>query len=81
MANMNALISKSVSADRQGAALGINSSLLALAQGVIPIVAGVGSGIVGLSLPFVGGAALMVAAWTMLFTVRRLKITTDSLAN
>lgn len=81
MANMNALISKSVSGDRQGAALGINSSLIALAQGVIPIVAGIGSGFVGLNLPFVGGAVLMVAAWTMLFTVRRNKTTIDSRAN
>jgi MFS transporter, DHA1 family, tetracycline resistance protein len=71
MANLGALVSKSVSAEKQGAALGINGSLQALAAGVIPLVAGVGSGIVGLQLPFIAGAFLVVLAWSALFIMRR----------
>lgn len=66
-ANMTALVSKSVSAERQGAALGINSSLLAFSQGVVPVVAGVGAGVIGLSAPFFTAAILMLIAWAMLF--------------
>jgi DHA1 family tetracycline resistance protein-like MFS transporter len=67
MVNMQSLISKSVSADKQGAALGINASLLALSQGVIPLVAGFGSGVIGLQSPFILGAILVVFAWYVLF--------------
>lgn len=67
MANMMALISKSVSAERQGAALGINGSLLAFAQGVIPLVAGLGSGFLGLNTPFIVGAMLIFFGWLTLF--------------
>lgn len=73
MANMQALISKSVSSEKQGAALGINGSLMALSQGVIPLVAGVGSGVIGLQAPFIVGGLLIAAAWYVLFVgmVRR----------
>ena len=57
-ASVSALISKSVSEDKQGAALGINGSLMALAQGVVPLVAGVGTGVIGLTSPFIAGAVL-----------------------
>lgn len=67
MANMGALISKSVSATKQGAALGINSSLMALSQGTIPLLAGFGSGVVGIKGPFLAGALLVAVAWLMLF--------------
>lgn len=67
IANMGALISKSVSADKQGAALGINGSLMALSQGVMPIIAGAGSGVAGLHAPFIAGAILVFAAWANLF--------------
>jgi MFS transporter, DHA1 family, tetracycline resistance protein len=67
MANIPALVSKSVSPKRQGAALGINGSLLALAQGIIPLIAGVGSGIIGVQLPFIAGGILIFAAWSVLF--------------
>jgi DHA1 family tetracycline resistance protein-like MFS transporter len=66
-ANITALISKSVSPEKQGAALGINGSLLALSQGAIPLLAGVGSGIVGLFAPFIAGGILMLLSWCVLF--------------
>lgn len=65
-ANMGSLISKSVSAGKQGAALGINGSLMALAQGVIPLVAGVGSGALSLNMPFLTGGTLIFIAWYIL---------------
>lgn len=65
-ANMGSLISKSVSAGKQGAALGINGSLMALAQGVIPLVAGVGSGVLSLNMPFLTGGTLIFVAWYIL---------------
>jgi len=71
MANLPSLVSKSVSPEKQGAALGINTSLMALAQGVIPLVAGVGSGIIGVRLPFLAGAVLVAASWSVLFLLRR----------
>lgn len=67
MANMSALVSKSVSPEKQGAALGINGSLMALAQGIIPLFAGIVSGVLGLTIPFILGSMLMVWAWLNLF--------------
>ncbi|HRH24547.1 MAG TPA: MFS transporter [Candidatus Paceibacterota bacterium] len=67
MANMTALVSKSVSPQKQGAALGINSSLIALAQGVVPLIAGGGAGIIGVHAPFVAAALFMIGAWWILF--------------
>ena len=66
MATMTALVSKSVSADKQGAALGINGSLGALAQGTVPLLAGFGSGFFGISAPFLCGAVLVLSAWGIL---------------
>ena len=63
---MTALISKSVSADKQGAALGINSSLGALSNGLIPLLAGFGSGFFGISAPFFVGGLLVAVAWGMM---------------
>jgi DHA1 family tetracycline resistance protein-like MFS transporter len=71
MANMTALVSKSVSAEKQGAALGINSSLMALAQGLVPLAAGIGSATFGIHMPFLTGGALMLAAWFALFVFFR----------
>ena len=68
MANITALISKSVSPQKQGAALGINGSLTAFSQGLIPLLAGIGSGFFGLSLPFIVGAMFSLSAWAVLFT-------------
>ena len=66
-ANMSALVSRSVSSGRQGAALGINASLLAFAQGVAPLVAGIGSGFIAIEAPFIAGALLVLCAWGLLF--------------
>lgn len=71
MANLSALISKGVSPKRQGAALGINSSLMALSQGVIPLAAGFGSGLFGITLPFIIGSLFVFAAWANLFILKK----------
>ena len=71
IANMQALVSKSVSAHKQGAALGINSSLIAFSQGVIPLIAGFGSGLFGVRLPFIAGGTLIAASWLVLFVWMR----------
>jgi MFS family permease len=60
-----------VSADKQGAALGINGSLMALAQGVIPIIAGIGTGFLGLKLPFITAAVFIMSAWLVLRSTRK----------
>ncbi len=71
MANLTSLVSKSVSAERQGAALGINGSLMALAQGVVPLIAGIGTGLVGIATPLIVGGLLVLVAWTVLFIFPR----------
>jgi DHA1 family tetracycline resistance protein-like MFS transporter len=70
-ANISSLVSKSVSPDKQGAALGINGSLMALAQGIIPLIAGVGTGVIGLTSPFVAGGLVIMLAWVILWNARR----------
>ncbi len=72
-ANISSLVSKSVSSDKQGAALGINGSLMALAQSIVPLIAGIGTGITGLTLPFVTGAFIIVIAWHLLRTSKRIR--------
>ena len=71
MANLNSLVSKSVSADKQGAALGINGSLLAFSQGVVPLFAGVASAAFGVAVPFIFGALFVFGAWANLFFFSR----------
>ena len=66
MANMVALVSRGVSPEKQGAALGINGSLMALSQGTIPLIAGGASGLLGLQSPFLLGALLVSSAWFIL---------------
>jgi len=67
LSNLPALVSRSVSADKQGAALGINASLVALANGLAPIAMGVGSGLLGMYMPFLTAAFLILSAWFALF--------------
>jgi DHA1 family tetracycline resistance protein-like MFS transporter len=67
MANLNALVSKSVGPERQGAALGINGSLLALANGVVPIFAGGLTGVLGIETSFIAGGILVAGGWAVLF--------------
>ncbi|MES2014485.1 MAG: MFS transporter [Patescibacteria group bacterium] len=76
-ANFLALVSKSVSADKQGAALGISGSLSALAQGVAPLAAGLGAGFFGLQLPFVIGMLLALASWAALFVFGKHRVVTS----
>lgn len=71
MANLQSLVSKSVSVDRQGAALGISGSLQAFAQGAIPLIAGVASGVIGIAAPFIAGSILVLSAWFVLFNARK----------
>ncbi|MDO8600058.1 MAG: MFS transporter [bacterium] len=71
MANLGALVSRGVSSEKQGAALGINSSLFAFSQGVIPLIAGVSSGAIGIQAPFIAGAVLIVFAWVVLFVAAK----------
>lgn len=67
MANMSALISKSVSADKQGAALGINGSLSALASGTVPAIAGGMTALIGISVPYFIAGICILFAWKNLF--------------
>ncbi len=71
VANVGALISKGVSADKQGAALGINGSLMALGNGVAPIVAGAISAWLSIAAPFFLGAFFVSCAWLVLFGLRK----------
>lgn len=66
IANIQSLISRSVSAEKQGAALGINSSLVALSQGAVPLLAGGLAAFVGTQAPFLVGALLVLCAWGVL---------------
>jgi DHA1 family tetracycline resistance protein-like MFS transporter len=63
MANMSALISKSVSPEKQGAAMGINGSLAALAQGAVPALAGGVTALFGISFPYFVAGTCMLLAW------------------
>jgi MFS transporter, DHA1 family, tetracycline resistance protein len=65
-ASTTALVSKSVSKDAQGVALGINGSVMALSQGIIPLIAGLGTGFIGLEAPFIAGALLVMVSWYIL---------------
>jgi DHA1 family tetracycline resistance protein-like MFS transporter len=67
MASIGALVSKSVSADKQGAALGINGSLQALGGGIAPLIGGAGSSIFGNTFPFYIASLACLAAWSVLF--------------
>jgi MFS transporter, DHA1 family, tetracycline resistance protein len=67
MANISALVSKSVPADKQGAALGINSSLIALSAGIAPLIGGVANSVYGLTATFYLAAVSIFIAWSALF--------------
>lgn len=59
MATFGALISKSVSKERQGAILGINGSISSLSQGVSPLIAGLVGSFLTIQAPFIAGALLV----------------------
>lgn len=67
MANMSALISKSVHPSKQGAAMGINGSLSALAQGVVPAIAGGITALLGISFPYFIAGLCILFSWKNLF--------------
>lgn len=70
IATITALVSKGVSESKQGVALGINGSILALANGVGPVLAGAGSGFLGISAPFVIGGILILMSWFVVIRMR-----------
>ncbi len=71
IANISALISKSVSNERQGAILGISGSVSALSQGIAPLFAGFIGGSLTIKAPFLVGAGLVLGAW---YVVQRRRI-------
>lgn len=60
-----ALVSKGVGKERQGAALGINGSLQALAQASAPLLSGLAAGKLGITMSFVLGACSVVVSWVL----------------
>jgi DHA1 family tetracycline resistance protein-like MFS transporter len=63
MANLTALLSSSVKKENQGVALGINGSLSALSQGIVPLFGGIIAGVFGVSMPFLIGGLCIFYAW------------------
>jgi DHA1 family tetracycline resistance protein-like MFS transporter len=63
MANLGALLSSKTRKEKQGVALGINGSLSALSQGIVPLLGGVAGGYLGASSPFLAGGACTLFAW------------------
>jgi MFS transporter, DHA1 family, tetracycline resistance protein len=61
--SLPALISKGVSANRQGAALGINGSLQALSQGIAPLLGSGAAALLGIPVIFVLAGGLVVGAY------------------
>jgi hypothetical protein len=39
---------------------------MALSQGIIPLIAGLGTGFIGLESPFIAGALLVMVSWYVL---------------
>ncbi len=62
-----ALVSKGVSMERQGAALGINGSLQALSQAIAPLIAGVLSGVLGLTAAFIIGGICVFISFSIVY--------------
>jgi MFS family permease len=74
MANLGALLSTSVSKEKQGITLGINGSLSALSQGLAPLLGGVIGSMFGVSFPFLIGGICVIYAWYgVLFFNREIK--------
>lgn len=71
MANLGALLSTTVSKERQGVALGINGSLSALSQGLVPLFGGIITAYFGLSIPFLLGGFFIFLAWYGVITSKK----------
>lgn len=69
MANMASLISRAAPSDRQGVAMGINGSLMALGSALAPAIGGAASAAANIHMPFVLGGVCIAAAWVVLFLV------------
>lgn len=74
MANLNALLSSSVSKEKQGVTLGINGSLSALSQGLVPIFGGLLGGYFGISIPFLIGGMCIFFAWCWILSYKKLHV-------
>jgi DHA1 family tetracycline resistance protein-like MFS transporter len=64
--NLTALVSKGMPAEKQGVALGISASLLALGNALAPLLAGTLSGYFGITAPFIAAGLLVFVAWAVL---------------
>ncbi len=65
MSNLGALLSSRVTKDKQGISLGINGSLSALSQGLIPSIAGVLASTIGVKAPFMLGSVCLILSFTL----------------
>jgi MFS transporter, DHA1 family, tetracycline resistance protein len=65
-----ALVSKGISATKQGAGLGINASVQALTSAIAPLSAGILSAYIGISFPFYFGSIALIIALVVLKTSR-----------
>lgn len=72
--SLPALISRGVSKDRQGAALGINGSLQALSQGVAPLIGSAFAAAFGVPGIFVLAGLLIIIATGLLWRERRVAV-------
>lgn len=68
--NLLSLVSKRAPDEKQGIALGIQTSIQALAQGIIPLAAGTFAAMGGVSAPFYAAAGCAIAGY---ITLRRAK--------
>lgn len=66
-----ALVSQGADKDKQGATLGINSSLHALSQGIAPLSAGVVAGYFGLNASFFIGTLLVLSGFVIVLMIRK----------
>jgi DHA1 family tetracycline resistance protein-like MFS transporter len=71
MANLTALLSSTVPKEKQGIALGINGSLSALSQGIVPVFGGILGGFLGVSFPFIVGGICIFYAWFGVINFKR----------
>lgn len=77
MANLGALLSTSVPKEKQGVALGINGSLSAFSQGIVPLLGGVIGGVLGVRFPFLIGGLATIYAWYVVINFKKITSTTN----
>lgn len=74
MANLTALLSSSIAKERQGVVLGINGSLSALSQGLVPLFGGILGGLLGIRVPFLIGGLCIFYAWFGIYTFKGVRV-------